>query len=349
MPQRPMTLIHLSFLAVILLSGCVSSKVQQLTITSKTHHIDRTYMSMTGPVDNQQVILLENHPRELIWLKEAQVEIIDPQTNKKKSIEHLCHSHLRFKGMKPFTLIQGRTHIQFPKGFGFPLHSDRPYTFHSMVINHNPVKEPFPIAVRTTFKYMQDKDLKEPMKPLFRTCLTLRVPISDEDKKKLDCLCNKPGSEDNEIDSMTTAAPIETTPGNVFKNAKGAQTSYHWLVPPGRHRYSSVFTGLEVPYDTSLHHMSIHLHAYGTYCQLKDLTTGKHLFKSHAKNYKDRIGIEKSEAYSSSQGIPVYKDHKYQVVCEYNNTTSKPIDAMGVLYLYFHNKKFDRKEFLSQT
>ena len=49
------------------------------------------------------------------------------------------------------------------------------------------------------------------------------------------------------------------------------------------------------------------------------MTTGMTVFKSRSKNYKDHLGIAKLENFSSVRGIPVFKDHSYELVSEYNN------------------------------
>ena len=60
-----------------------------------------------------------------------------------------------------------------------------------------------------------------------------------------------------------------------------------------------------------------------------------------ARQYADRIGIEEMEQYSSTSGIELFADHRYELVTEYDNTTGRPIDAMAIVYLFFHDKSFE--------
>ena len=67
------------------------------------------------------------------------------------------------------------------------------------------------------------------------------------------------------------------------------------------------------------------------------------MFKSKAKNFKDKIGLEVVDFFSSKEGIPLYKDHDYEIVSVYNNTTEEDQDSMAVMYLYLLDKKFQDK------
>ena len=64
-----------------------------------------------------------------------------------------------------------------------------------------------------------------------------------------------------------------------------------------------------------------------------DLTTGHTLFAGRARNFPDRIGLEHVDSYASVEGLPVYKDHEYELVSVYNNTTAVDQDSMAVMYL----------------
>ncbi len=332
----------------------------QITVFSKPQTIDRVYQSMTGLVDNQQVSFTESEKPELLWLTGFKVEVVDSVTNAPKSQEYLCHSHLKFnpdtfdirKRNKAFgpnlanqdykfvTLIQGRTEVDLPPNFGLPISSDEPFIFHSMVINNNPMAKPFSVKTKATFNFLRDKELVVPVKPVFRRCLTIRVPVSLSDQRKSSC-----HSMGEDVDAeLESAQPVQSTERNVLTNKEGQQDSYHWFVPPGRHQYRYILAkGLELPYDTTVHHISIHVHAYAKSLELRDVTTGKRIFKSRVKNYNQRIGVAESQCYSSAKGIPVFKNHQYELICEYDNPTSNDIDAMAVLYAYFLTKSFDRE------
>jgi hypothetical protein len=93
----------------------------------------------------------------------------------------------------------------------------------------------------------------------------------------------------------------------------------------------------------TLHYISLHLHPYGTYVELRDRTLSKTVWKGFAHYRKGTTEIVKSDVYSSEAGIPVFKDHDYAIIAEYDNTSGKPVDAMAMLYLYFADPDFRRE------
>lgn len=54
---------------------------------------------------------------------------------------------------------------------------------------------------------------------------------------------------------------------------------------------------------------------------MRDLTTGESLYTARARGLAERIGLAEVGAYSSAEGIPVYRDHEYELVSVYDNTS----------------------------
>jgi len=111
----------------------------------------------------------------------------------------------------------------------------------------------------------------------------------------------------------------------------------HWLVPPGPQLTRQPAKGL-VPVEAIIHHISAHVHNHGEYIRLTDLTEGKILWQANVEYEKNRRQILNIPVYSSAEGFPVYPDHQYEIEAFYNNTTDADVDAMAILYLYFHPK-----------
>ena len=65
-----------------------------------------------------------------------------------------------------------------------------------------------------------------------------------------------------------------------------------------------------------------------------DLSANRPVYKAGAKSFEDRVGLDQIDFFSSEEGITLYKDHEYEVVSTYDNTSGKPVDAMAVMYLY---------------
>ena len=64
------------------------------------------------------------------------------------------------------------------------------------------------------------------------------------------------------------------------------------------------------------------------------------MFKSTTRPFPDRIGLAHVDSFSSVEGIPIYKDHEYELVSVYNNITDKNQDSMAVMNLYMLDKDF---------
>ena len=115
----------------------------------------------------------------------------------------------------------------------------------------------------------------------------------------------------------------------------------HWLIPPGRYEsHVPVTEQLAVPYDTTAHYATGHLHPYAKSLALVDTTAQRTLFTIHSRDFDDRIGVAEMEELSLPQGVELFKDHQYELVTVYDNPTSEPVDAMSILYVYSLDKQF---------
>jgi len=65
-----------------------------------------------------------------------------------------------------------------------------------------------------------------------------------------------------------------------------------------------------------------------------------YLYHARAKNRVLEIGLEHVDHFSSEKGIPVYKDHEYELVTVYDNTSGQPQDSMAVMFLYMLDRDF---------
>ena len=100
----------------------------------------------------------------------------------------------------------------------------------------------------------------------------------------------------------------------------------------------TAYLGLER--DTTVHYIAVHLHPFAESLELRDVTTGETVYKSEATNALFKIGLERVAHFASPEGIPIYKDHEYELVSVYNNTTDEPQDSMAVMFLYHWDRAF---------
>src|SRR4029077_43289 len=134
----------------------------------------------------------------------------------------------------------------------------------------------------------------------------------------------------------------------LFEDGQGRTFSGHWIVKPGREENHTLVTKLlDLPYDTTLHYVAVHLHPFAESVELRDLTGGTTVFKSNARQVPDRVGLAEVEYLSSAEGIPLYKDHQYEVTSVYDNTSGVDQDAMATMFLYLAVKDLDLTRFRS--
>lgn len=329
---------------------------QDLEILSKVFHVDRVYRSMEGPYDIKQFTLDQNGEQELVWITGMRSEIVDAEGDKTMPSEYMCHVNLDMfpkrhretlglnKVLNPrlMTLSQGQFDIELPPGFGIPMLTDEPLTLTTQVLNHNTKDADLRLRHKITIQYVRDRDLTGPLKPLY-----VNAPFG------MKLLKGKGGYY-----GLQAADPAIHGPGclpgqhaengtstGVFNDQLGRTFSGHWKVEPGQEINRTPVTGLmTLPQDTTIHYIAIHLHPFAEYVELNDLTTGKTLFRSRATGTRHGIGLAHVETFSSDEGIPVYRDHHYELVSVYNNTSGKDQDAMATMFLYMLDKDFNRKK-----
>jgi len=260
----------------------------------------------------------------------------------------MCHSNLDWEERPPifrknrnnkrvFTLSQGQLVLSLPEGFGIPVLSTEWLGLTTQVLNMHQTTGSEEVRHQTTVRFKREKtQTAKRMKPLTYRTTAIRVSLEKEAvvfnelnptklQKEASCL---PGEDANQGNRPSF-------------DRKGRRYSAHWMVPPGRHRYRTLATPeLELSQDTRIHYIAVHAHPFVEYVELRDLTKNESVFRSNAKGFEGSIGIEHIDYYSSVEGMPIYKDHEYEIVSEYNNTSGKPQDAMAVLYIYLYDSEF---------
>jgi hypothetical protein len=236
-----------------------------------------------------------------------------------------------------FTLSQGVFSIELPSGFGIPSMSDEPFSLNSQVLNHNFKDRSFEVRHRVTIEYVRDRDLSAPLKPLYSSQVWGMVLLQGEDGdfgqpaagERIGHASCLPGQAVNQRGPM------------MYSDGMGRKATGHWIIRPGREeRHTPVNAQLRLPYDTTLHYAAMHLHPFAESLELRDLTTGATLVKVRAKPARKGIGLESVEHFSSDEGVPLYKDHEYELVSVYNNTSAVNQDAMAVMLLYLQDRRF---------
>ena len=106
------------------------------------------------------------------------------------------------------------------------------------------------------------------------------------------------------------------------------------MVPPGRQVLRTDIEAGAIESSGLIHFIKVHLHPHGESVALVDKETGDVLWKGVAQNHPVRAQVVSIDSYSSTVGIPIYKDRQYELVTIYNNPTDHNIDAMAVMRIF---------------
>jgi hypothetical protein len=318
----------------------------KVDLVSPLYVVDREYRSMTGPWSTRSVQL--GRPDEVFWVLGYSAVMAGPDGSTPASQEFMCHSNLDFDpsrhqqafgGSKSlttrlFTLSQGQLEISFPAGFGMPLLGDEPLSLTTQALNLNPTGESVGVRHRVSIHYAKQSQLTTPMKPLF-TKGVYGLQLLEGENGYFGIESPKEESHGPGCLQGQNAA------NHVFSDGQGRKFTGHWVVKPGREENRTLVTKiLELPYDTTIHYIAVHLHPFAESLELRDLTTGQSVFKSSTRPFPDRIGLAHVDSFSSVEGIPIYKDHEYELVSVYQNITDQDQDSMAVMNLYMLDKDF---------
>lgn len=324
-----------------------------LTLVSDPYRLDKIYRSMEGPWSIQRGIHVGGTENcKVQWVTGLHTEIIDAGEEKTVSPEFFCHSNLTFAersgnpakynqemggrthlDWRLFTLVPGRLSIDLPSGFGVPIPADAPLDYVTMSLNLNERDRVVNVRMRTTVHTIGADQPGAPTKALFRRALYVVQP-SGMSAKGSACM-SKAGMHMGAGCGEMTRVSVNEAPST--KPAEGLMN--HWIVPPGHHIYTTDVTPqLNLPFDTTIHYATIHVHPFARAMELRDMTAGKTIFRLHSQDWPDRVGVGYVEEFKSIEGIPIQRDHRYELSAEYDNTLDADTDAMAILYVYLLEK-----------
>ncbi|HUF79010.1 MAG TPA: hypothetical protein VMR44_08845 [Thermoanaerobaculia bacterium] len=335
----------------------VSPPVHQRTILSPVYRIEEKYRSMLGPYAQQDVYLVESPEPELLWVTGYETEVVNAQDGSEISQEFMCHANLDFEphsymqtfGMehgvsgRVFTLSQGQQRIVFPDGYGIPIVSAQPFQLTTQVLNLNLEDPDLRVRHRVSIDFVRDREVspERPMKPLYQAAVQGLKSLEDHgihygvDLEQVDAA----------VHGSSCGVGMTAVPEAEALDPLGRKFTSHWVVEPGREvNHSLVTEFLNLPFDTTAHYIAVHLHPFAESLELIDRTTGETVFRAEVDAADGRIGIDRVDYLESAEGIAFYKDHQYELVSVYDNTSGEPQDSMAVMYLYLLDKGFRRPD-----
>jgi hypothetical protein len=327
-----------------------------LTLLSDPYRLDKIYRSMEGPMSVQSGIRLATENKSgMQWVTGLETEVVDATGQRPISQEFFCHSNLTFAehsgtpdqfnqrlggkthlDWRLFTLVPGRLSIDLPPGFGVPIPSDAPLDYVTMSLNLNARNQVVNVRMRTKVHTITAGQPGAPTKALFRRALYVLQPHGVSGDMGPACSANKEtqhvGAGCGEVSKVNLQGSTADKPNEELMN--------HWIVPVGHHIYKTEITPqLNLPFDTTIHYATIHVHPFARGMELRDLTTGKTVLRLNSQDWPDRVGVAHVEEFKSIEGIPISRNHRYELAVDYDNTSGSKTDAMAILYLYLLEKE----------
>lgn len=320
----------------------IDNSPQEYKMISPTFYIDGIYKSMEGPKSSNFIQLSQDST--LLWITGFHVKALNSKTKTQISNDFICHTNIDFNDVKYFSnfhlekrigiyyprltsLSHGLENFNFPNGYGVPMKGNDMLYITTQSLNHNFPDANYLIKHEVTIDYSKDNTI---IKPLLSRTVFIMLPYNKVDPFK------------SPIDPGTDfCTPIETK-NHSYEDGKGNVLSGHWVIPVGKNTYrSSIDNQLQIEDSLRLHAAAIHVHPFATSINLFDKTTQKSIFTSHMNNHKDKIGLSNIDSFSSEAGIWLYKNHKYELVLEVNNTSTVAQDMMGSMFLFFYDTELD--------
>jgi hypothetical protein len=325
-------------------------------VLAPVFHVDRLYPSMKGPQETLDVRLVDTKAPELLWIVGFEAVMVDADGKTPASQEWMCHSNLDlepvlhgrlFGGTKRlsgrlFTLSQGQSRIDLPPGTGLPVLSLEALSLNTQVLNLNHPQASIDVRHRVTIRYVRDADLSSPLRPLY--------PAAAYGLKLLRGKDGVFGGETAVTGEHEHAHGGSCLPGrnagmNEFDDGRGRAFTGHWVVAPGHEENRTRVTEImNLPFDTTLHYVAVHLHPFAERLELLDTTTGTSIFRATTRQAAQGIGLEHVDHYTSPVGVPLTKGHEFELVSVYENTSGKEQDSMAVMNLYLHDVEFTRPD-----
>jgi hypothetical protein len=328
-------------------------------ILSDTMRINKIMRSMEGPFSITNFTfgtgLINHFAPQLIWLTGYQLDVIDANTNQKLSDDFMCHNNMNIvdKNTVPwkletqgsntrlFTITEGQTQLQLPKGYGIPVLSNQKLEIVSQVLNHNIADTNFLVRQRIKITYVKEIEVALPIKPVYQQSAFVTKFVSGPagnygESIKIPSTINS-NSKACTTENMLSCGVEKPEPGvfNPFQDQYGRQFTGHWKFNPGKEiLVTNVTKMINIKRIKKAYYVSVHVHPFCEALCLYDVTAKDTLIKANARSFTNKIGLEHIEQFTFKRGLTFYPNHKYELVSYYNNPTQAIHTAMATMFLY---------------
>ena len=352
-----------ALLLLLSLLVCLPALAETQQVLSQVYTIEKKYRSMEGPASVITVHLGDQDRPELVWLTGIKTEVVGEDGKASAPQEMMCHLNVeidatkhkalfalkRMPSSRLMTLSQGVFEMKLPDGFGFPIASNEPLYLYTQVLNlNNDDPKNMKVRHRVTFTYVREAGLEKRMIPLFNAGASGLVQL--DDKMAMPPMVMAAVTDEHGVEHHSAAdcmigmrAPNASGMSSDYTDPHGRHLTGHWVVPPGRQvNHSDVTWFLQLPYDTKMHFATVHLHPFAESLTLRDTTANREIWKATAKNPEKGIGLAHADTFVSVPGVPLFRDHKYELVSVYNNTSGVNQDSMASIFFGLGDPEFTK-------
>jgi len=321
------------------------------TFYSKDFTIDTIYRSMQGPYEIKHIQLGEKS-EDILWITAYESEVISTDTEVKVSDGYMCHSNLNFadtstvpwrlnaavNNSRIFTLSEGQTKLEMPKGFGIPVPSGQKFELVSQVLNHHNNEINLEVKHKAKIKYQKNSNT---LKALYQKSIFITkqyagpegkygTPKQCADFHEHEEVVNKSNEHDCGVHNFKGKY-------DPYKDNYGRMYTGHWEIPYGPDTLkTNVSRMMELRKETKIHLIGVHLHPFAEALEFWDISDKKLLYSASMDKDSLDFSFKSIHYYTSDEGISVFPDHQYELKSVYNSTDSSNMhSAMAVMYLYF--------------
>jgi cyclophilin family peptidyl-prolyl cis-trans isomerase len=300
-------------------------------------------------------------PPQLFWLKGFKLEVLDENGNVAPTAEFICHFNLdvdckqrnqiyteaeRSEEARILTITQGQTEVTFPEGYGVPVSTNEKWRFLFQAANrttdaHRRIKH------RLTIYLIPDNSLVEPITALNWCVPWVNVVVDKNteaitEKEKSECpLCY--GTSRGVTAPNATSDSVET-------DVYGRKITGHWVVPPGKHTWTSLAREPQLSSkDRLVHAVWSHIHPCCTAISLVKISKKDRkpmLAVTSRTINKTGLQIRDIDYINSKEGILLPQGCQYEIDISYNNTTGEPLDSMATMGVFYEDNEFARPKWV---
>lgn len=333
-----------------------STKADTAIFYSSALLIDTIYRSMQGPYVSER-IQIEKNNEEIVYIIGYSSQVVDAKSNQALPPRYMCHNNLNYAEVEDlpwnlktsgsnsriFTLSEGQTQLNLPNGFGIPIKANQPFEMVSQVLNHN--EENLHLKSRHKVEIIYKGETEgESITPLYQQSVFVTQQLEGpEGAYGLPLSCSNHVYSKNDVSKKATihdcSIVYEKGEYNPYSDKYGIKYTGHWTLPNGKQELKTDVTRmLDLSEDSRIHMIGVHLHPFAEKLSFWDTTSDSLLYETNIQKDSSNFSFDNIAFFQSTQGIPVYVDHRYELRSTYHCTdSSTEHTAMAVMYLYLED------------